>query len=103
MLFIHQNSGKLSHNKTISKELANEIVENYLSEFSDFGFTHYYEEQGYKYGISFQSIINIFIKNEIISPYAHHKTVKLYNENMKSAIRENIITENILFDYIYKN
>ena len=51
--FIHQNSGKLSHNKTISKELANEIVENYLSEFSDFGFTHYYEEQGYKYGISF--------------------------------------------------
>ena len=92
--FIHQNSGKLSHNKTISKELANEIVENYLSEFSDFGFTHYYEEQGYKYGISFQSIINIFIKNEIISPYAHHKTVKLYNENMKSAIRENIITEN---------
>ena len=92
--FIHQNSGKLSHNKTISKELANEIVENYLSEFSDFGFTHYYEEQGYKYGISFQSIINIFIKNEIISPYAHRKTVKLYNENMKSAIRENIITEN---------
>lgn len=92
--FIHQNSGKLSHNKTISKELANEIVENYLSDFSDFGFTHYYEEQGYKYGISFQSIINIFIKNEIISPYAHHKTVKLYNENMKSAIRENIITEN---------
>lgn len=92
--FIHQNSGKLSHNKTISKELVNEIVENYLSEFSDFGFTHYYEEQGYKYGISFQSIINIFIKNEIISPYAHHKTVKLYNENMKSAIRENIITEN---------
>lgn len=92
--FIHQNSGKLSHNKTISKELANEIVENYLSEFSDFGFTHYYEEQGYKYGISFQSIINIFIKNEIISPYAHHKTVRLYNENMKSAIRENTITEN---------
>ena len=92
--FIHQNSGKLSHNKTISKELANEIVENYLSEFSDFGFNHYYEEQGYKYGISFQSIINIFIKNEIISPYAHHKTVRLYNENMKSAIRENIITEN---------
>lgn len=91
--FVHQNSGKLSHNKKISDELANEIIDNYMSEFSDYSFTHYYEEQGYKYGISFQSMVNIFITNDIISPYAQHKTVRLYNENMKNAIRENTITE----------
>ncbi len=64
-----------------------------MSEFSDYNFTHYHEEQGYKYGIFFQSMINIFITNDIISPYAQHKTVRLYNESMKKAIRENTITE----------
>lgn len=56
--FVHQNSGKLSHNKKISDELANEIIDNYMSAFSDYSSTHYYEEQGYKYGISFQSMYN---------------------------------------------
>lgn len=92
--FIHQNSGKTSHNKKISNELANEIIENYLSEFYDYSFTHYFEEHGYKYGISFQSMINIFTNSDIISPYAQRKTVKLYNEKMKNAIRENTITKN---------
>ena len=48
---------------------------------------------GYKYGISFSAMINTFTNNEIISPYAQHKTVKSYNENMKKALRENTITE----------
>lgn len=91
--FIHQNSGKPSHNKTISNSIINEIVDDYLTNFSDYSFTHFYEEQGYKYGISFQSMINIYISNDIISPYAQHKTIKLYNENMKNAIREKTITE----------
>ena len=38
-------------------------------------------------------MINIFIANEIISPYAQHKTVKLYNETMKKAIMEKTITQ----------
>lgn len=91
--FIHKNNGKPSHNKTISSDCANEIVNNYMSDFSDYSFTHYYEEHGYKYGISFQSMVNIFIANDIISPYAQHKTVKLYNESMKKAIKEKTITE----------
>ena len=90
--FIHKNAGKPSHNKKISDDLANEIINDYLNNFSDYGFTHFYEEQGYKYGISFTTMINIFIANEIISPYAQHKTVRLYNENMKNAIREKRIT-----------
>ncbi len=91
--FIHKNAGKPSHNKKISDDISNEIINNYLNEFSDYGFTHFYEEQGYKYGISFSTMISIFIANEIISPYAQHKTVRLYNENMKNAIREKKITE----------
>ena len=91
--FIHKNSGRPSNNKKISNDISNEIIETYLNNFSDFGFSHFYEEQGYKYGISFQSMINIFTANDIISPYAQHKTIKLYNDKMKSAIREKSITE----------
>ena len=90
--FIHKNSNRPSNNKKIPDDISNEIVETYLNDFSDFGFSHFYEEKGYKYGISFSAMINIFITNEIISPYAQHKTVKLYNENMKKAIRDKSIT-----------
>lgn len=90
--FVHKNSGRPSNHKKIPDEISNRIIETYLIDFSDFGFTHFYEEQGYKYGISFSAMINIFITNDIISPYAQHKTVKLYNENMKKAIREETIT-----------
>ena len=91
--FVHKNSGQPSHNKKIPNDIADEIIDDYLSEFSDFGFTHFYEEQGYKYGISFSAMVTLFEKGDIISPYAHHKTVKLYNESMKKAIRENNLTE----------
>ncbi len=91
--FVHKNANRPSNNKKIPNETSNEIIKDYLNNFSDFSFTHFYEEQGFKYGISFQTMINIFKANEIISPYAQHKTIKLYNENMKKAIREKIITE----------
>lgn len=91
--FIHKNAGKPSHNKKVSNDISNEIINDYLTNFSDYGFTHFYEEQGYKYGISFSTMVTTFIDNDIISPYAHHKTTKLYNENMKKAIRNNSITE----------
>lgn len=91
--FIHKNSGQPSHNKKISDDLSNEIINDYLSNYSDYGFTHYYEERGYKYGISFSSLVNIFAINDIISPFAHHKTVKLYNNNMKNAISNKTITK----------
>ena len=90
--FTHKNVNN-KHAKKISDDISNEIVNDYLNNYSDYGFTHFYEEQGYKYGISFSTMINIFIANDIISPFAQHKTVKLYNENMKNAIRERKITE----------
>ena len=89
--FIHKNIK--NHNaKKIPSDISDGIVETYINDFSDYGFTHFYEEQGYKYGISFSTMITIFATNEIISPYAQHKTVRLYNENMKKAIREKSIT-----------
>lgn len=90
--FIHKNS-KNQYAKIISKDLSSEIIDTYLNEFSDFNFSHFYEERGFKFGISFSSIVNIFDENEIISPIAQHKTVKLYNESMKKAIQTNEITE----------
>ena len=90
--FIHKNLNN-KYAKKIPDDISNEIINDYLCNYADYSFTHFYEEQGYKYGISFQTLINIFTTNEIISPYAHHKTVKLYNENMINAIREKRITE----------
>lgn len=90
--FIHNNRGN-QNAKKIPDDITSEIVNDYLTNFSDYGFTHFYEEQGYKYGISFSAMITRFTNNEIISPFAQHKTVRLYNENMKKAIRENTITE----------
>ena len=91
--FIHKNAGMPSHNKKIPEDISTEIINEYLTNFCDYGFTHFYEEQGYKYGISFSTMITIFTNNDIISPYAQHKTIKLYNENMKKAIRDKTITE----------
>ena len=90
--FVHGNKGKIS-NKKISEELSTEIINTYLNDYSDYNFSHFYEEQGFKYAISFATMINIFENNEIISPLAQHKTVKLYNQNMKNAIKNSTITE----------
>lgn len=90
--FIHGNKGKNS-NKKIPEDLSTEIINDYLNNYSDYNFSHFYEEQGFKYGISFATMINIFETNEIISPLAQHKTVKLYNQNMKNAIKDSTITE----------
>ena len=85
--FVHKNLNN-QNAKKIPEDISTEIINEYLTEFSDYNFTHFYEEQGYKYGISFSAMITIFTNNDIISPYAQHKTIKLYNENMKNAIRD---------------
>lgn len=90
--FIHGNKWK-SSNKKISDDLLTEIINDYLNNYSDYNFSHFYEEQGFKYGISFATMINIFETNEIISPLAQHKTVKLYNQSIKNSIKNSTITE----------
>src|SRR5699024_12175074 len=43
--FIHKNSGKIS-NKKISEEVSDKIISIYLSEYSDYNFSHFYDEVG---------------------------------------------------------
>ena len=67
-----------------------EELENlYLEKHYDFNFEHFYEEHVYsKYDISYDTMLKRFTKDDIISPLAHKKTVKLYKDKMKTVIKE---------------
>lgn len=85
--FIHKNKGRQSKKK-ISKDIKEEIVNLYITEYFDYNFTHFYEEIKEKYHISYRAVDYILNEADIISPEAQHKTVTLYNANMKKAIRK---------------
>lgn len=89
--FVHKNRGKESKKK-ISLELKQEIIDLYIAEYYDYNFTHFFEEIQEKYKLSYKTIDNILTESDIISPEAQHKTIKLYNANMKKAIRDNKAT-----------
>ena len=83
--FIHKNRGKANKNKKDSN-IIKEIEELYLSEYFDYNFEAFYEEIENKYNISYSVMCQAFKKDDIISPIAHKKTLKLYNENMEKTI-----------------
>ena len=84
--FIHGNRGKSNPNKKDSK-LIQQIEELYLNDFYDFNFEQFYEKEILgKYDISYDAMLKYFTNDDIISPLAHKKTVKNYNEKMKNAI-----------------
>lgn len=86
--FIHGNRGKNNLNK-ISEDLIKELEELYLKECYDFNFEQFYEEEVFgKYDISYDVMLKRFTSDDIISPLAHKKTVKDYNEKMKTIINE---------------
>lgn len=86
--FIHKNRGKENPNK-INNNLIDELENLYLEKHYDFNFEHFYEEHVYdKYDISYDTMLKRFTKDDIISPLAHKKTVKLYKDKMKTIIRE---------------
>lgn len=84
---VHKNRGKESKKK-ISLEVKQEIVDLYITEYFDYNFTHFFEEIQDKYKLSYKTIGNILTEADIISPEAQHRTIKLYNANMKKAIRK---------------
>ena len=98
MCFVHKSKGKESKRK-IPTETKNEIVNLYITEYYDYNFTHFYEEIQEKYNLSYKAIDNILTEADIISPEAQHKTVRLYNLNMKKSIKEKTITDNQLKMY----
>ena len=84
--FIHGNRGKNNPNK-INENLIKKLEELYLKDCYDFNFEQFYEEEIFgKYDISYDAMLKRFTSNDIISPLAHKKTVKAYNEKMKSII-----------------
>ena len=83
--FIHKNRGKTNPNKKDLK-LINELEELYLTEYYDYNFEAFYEEIEDKYNISYPVMCKAFKEDDIISPIAHRKTIKLYNKRMEEAI-----------------
>ena len=90
--FIHKSRGRESKKK-ISENIKEEIVNLYIAEYFDYNFTHFYEEIREKYKLSRKTISSILSEADIISPEAQHKTIKLYNANMKKAIRQKEATK----------
>ena len=91
--FVHKNKGKQSKRK-VSDSIKSEIVNLYITEYYDYNFTHFYEEIQGKYKLSYKTIDNILTEADIISPEAQHKTVRLYNANIKKSIKKETATEN---------
>ncbi len=97
--FIHKNRGKIPKNK-VNKDIIDELEELYLDEYYDYNFIAFYDElnenEKYKgkYDISYSTLYNEFLNDDIVSPLAHKGTIKLYNEKMNNAINsDNEISE----------
>lgn len=101
--FIHGNRGKNNPNK-INENLIKELEELYLEDCYDFNFEQFYEEEIFgKYDISYDVMLKRFTSDDIISPLAHKKTVKAYNEKMKSIIDKTDVNGNDSKIELYKS
>ena len=86
--FIHGNRGKANPNKK-DENLIKTLEELYLEKHYDFNFEHFYEEHVFgKFDISYDVMLKQFTKDDIISPLAHKKTIKLYKDKMNEVIKE---------------
>lgn len=87
--FIHKNRGKANPNKK-DENIIKELEELYLEKHYDFNFEHFYEDHVFgKYDISYDFMLKTFTKDDIISPLAQKKTIKLYKDKMNEIIKEN--------------
>ena len=86
--FIHKNKGKIPVNK-LNRNLIDKLENLYLEKHYDFNFEHFYEEHDFgKFDISYDVMLKRFTKDDIISPLAHKKTIKLYKDKMNEVIKE---------------
>ncbi|MEG2380040.1 MAG: ISNCY family transposase [Bacilli bacterium] len=86
--FIHKSRGKDNPHKT-NADMINEIEQLYLKEYFDYNFEQFYEKIKSKYCISYDVLLKIFTKDDIISPLAHRETIRSYKEKMNLIIKEN--------------
>ena len=100
--FIHKNRGKSSEKK-IDKKIIDELEQLYLDDYYDYNFVAFFDElnekEKYKgkYDVSYSTLYNAFLNDDIISPIAHKGTIRLYNEKMNNAFnkKEIIHEENL--------
>ena len=85
--------------KKISENIKDEIINIYITEYFDYNFTHFYEEIRDKYPLSQRAVSTILKEADIVSPQAQHKTITLYNANMKKAIRKKEATNQQIIIY----
>lgn len=83
--FIHKGRGKISPNRK-DDQLIDELENQYLTEYYDYNFEAFFEKIQDKYNISYDTMLKHFTADDIISPLAHKKTIKLYNEKMKAQL-----------------
>lgn len=83
--FIHKGRGKISPNRK-DAQLIDELENQYLTEYYDYNFEAFFEKIQDKYNISYDTMLKHFTADDIISPLAHKKTIKLYNEKMKAQL-----------------
>ena len=89
--FIHKNRGKANPNK-ISNDLIEKLENLYLEKHHDFNFEHFYEDHVYgKYNISYDAMLKRFSQDDIISPLAHKKTIRVYKERIEEIINNDIL------------
>lgn len=74
--FIHKNRGKIKQNKKASN-IISEIKELYLKEYYDYNLEAFYEVIENQYNISYSTMYNEFLNDDIISPIAHKKNIKI--------------------------
>lgn len=90
--FIHKSRGTKNFRKT-EEEKIEYAKELYLTNYSYFNFTHFYEKAKEEIGISYSVMYKAFVKDGILSTMAQRKTVANYNVAMAKAIQENTATE----------
>lgn len=83
--FIHKGRGKISPNRK-DVQLIDKLENQYLTEYYDYNFEAFFEKIQDKYNISYDTMLKHFTADDIISPLAHKKTIKLYNEKMKAQL-----------------
>ena len=92
--FIHGNRGK-SNPKKKDDELIQTLIDLYLEKHYYFNFQHFYEDHVLgKYDISYDVMLKRFTEDDVISPLAHKKTIKLYKDKMNEVIKEKEINDN---------
>ncbi len=86
--FIHGNRGKKILDAKFEEKI-DKLEELYLDEYYDYNFEAFYEDVVYgKYKISYDAMLKRFVKDDIISPLAHKKTIKNYKDKMSEIIKE---------------